>query len=99
MEHYHYSENDSKNDLDNINDGFIANRDLFINTLGTLFVNRNDSYYINVLQYIDCSSYPNDIIAENGCIILNYQNDSVQKENIYIYIDKKNSLFCGYTLQ
>lgn len=99
MEHYHYSENDTKYDLDNINDGFIANRDLFINTLGTLFVNRNDSYYINVLQYIDCSLYPNDIIEENGCIILNYQNDSVQKENIYIYIDKKNSLFCGYTLQ
>lgn len=45
MEHYHYSENDTKYDLDNINDVFIMNRELFIDKLGNFFVDKNFTSY------------------------------------------------------
>lgn len=96
MEHYHYSENDTKYDLDNINDVFIMNRELFIDKLGNFFVDKNFTSYASLLQRIDWNIYPNNLLEENGCIIFNYYNEDYINHNIYLYIDKKTTSFCGY---
>ena len=94
----HYQIDDVKYSEEDITDSFVANRECFFSQLLNLLKNRDDLSRIEQLKSIDIMTYPDNLIEENGCIIFNYKNDSVLKENIYFYIDKVSSQFCGYTL-
>lgn len=94
----HYQIDDVKYSEEDIMDSFVVNRECFFSQLLNLLKNRNDLSRIEQLKSIDIMTYPDNLIEENGCIILNYKNDSVLKENIYFYIDKVSSKFCGYTI-
>lgn len=95
----HYQIDDVKTELIQNRDSFIINRDIFIEKMIDLFTIYDNPSALLQFQEIDISAYPDNIIEENGFIILNYKNDSEYKENIFLYIDKMDLTFCGYTLQ
>ena len=69
-------------------DSFIINRDIFIEKMIDLFTIYDNQSALLQFQEIDISAYPDNIIEENGFIILNYKNDNLQTKYFLDYILK-----------
>lgn len=87
---------DVKYSEEDITDSFVVNRECFFSQLFTLLKSRNTPSRVEELKSLDIMSYPDNVIEENGCILLSYITNELSDNIINFYIDKLTGTFCGY---